>query len=159
MSIRIENDDTNKKHIIFSEVYDLGPVDVKYDGNVSGAPLLITFMALKGDVYNPELYNSNTREFIKIDTNKIIFNESPIIKMVIGDKIVINTEKGNKSCKFIRGTTEIDIFDAMTNDSTWLTIEPGLNQFNYSTVDPDGITPTYLNLQITLEADKLYIGA
>lgn len=49
----------------------------------------------------------------------------------VGDKIVINTEEGNKYCHLIRGDEEINILRNVKLTSTYFTLRKGDNVFSY----------------------------
>lgn len=210
MSIRFEPDEYNNKHIIFSEVYDLGPIEINYEGQITNAPMLIIITASKGIVYNPVIYNSVTKEKIMIDTGKFDdaitkYKLTKDISIVIGKKyytrsgsegsyvytevtnpvqeqlstyyeqykegfmhqgdiIEINTETGNVSVTLIRNSERTNILNCVTDDSTWLSLNSGLNYFNYdsrSSYDdppPEDLIDTHTNLSINIKSEIYYIG-
>lgn len=71
MSILIDTGNNNERYLVMSELYNLGPVEVNYSGQIRNAPIIITITAAKGNVYNPVIYNSITKEKIMIDTSKL----------------------------------------------------------------------------------------
>lgn len=74
-----------------------------------------------GAVVKPTIYNVLTREQLAIN-----------FTMQAGDKIVINTNPGQKSIKLIREGQTSNILGYMTIDSTWLLLTAGDNIFTYS---------------------------
>lgn len=86
--------------------------------------LLIELRAV-GEVSNPTIYDEAGNSFgIKID-------------MVEGDKIVINTNKGEKSVTLYKDGTETNIINKVIPGPTWFTLQPGDNVFMYSAENPD----------------------
>lgn len=93
-------------------------VDVYNAGHVSSG-MKIVFKAL-GDLTNPQLFNVNTREFMKVNYS-----------MRAGDEITINTEYGSKSIKLLRDGIETNIYRYMDVDSTFMALDIGDNLFRY----------------------------
>ena len=86
--------------------------------------LLIELRAI-GEVSNPVIYDEAGNSFgIKID-------------MVAGDKIIINTTKGNKSVTLYKDGEETNIINKVIPGPTWFILQPGDNVFSYSAVNPD----------------------
>lgn len=86
--------------------------------------LLIELRAV-GEVSNPAIYDEAGNSFgIKID-------------MVEGDKIVINTNKGEKSVTLYKDGVETNIINKVIPGPTWFTLQPGDNVFMYSAENPD----------------------
>lgn len=83
----------------------------------SGIQIILTSTGL---VLNPQIYNSGTHEFFKLD-----------FEMDAGDEIIINTEPGNKSVKLLRDGVYTNIINKMQIGSKWLQLEPGDNLFIY----------------------------
>ena len=96
------------------------------DGDVTTG-MIITIIAT-GDVTNPTIYNSKG-EYIGV-------NDS----MVVNDKIVINTNKGQKTIT----KNGVSIFNKIKSGSSFLQMETGENQF---TIDADSGDPfMYFNI-------------
>lgn len=114
-------------------------VDVYNDGHVATG-MTIQFRAL-GAITAPQLFNVNTREFIKINTD-----------LIAGDVVTINTDYGSKSITLLRSGSEINLYRYMDADSTFLQLDIGDNVFRY---DADaGIT----NLECTILYNQKYLG-
>ena len=114
-------------------------VDVLNDGHVSTG-MTIQFRAL-GELTNPQIFNVNTREFMKINYT-----------MVAGDIITVNTDYGKKDITLLRSGVETNIYRYMDVDSTFLQLDIGDNIFRYSA--DAGET----NLEVTLLYDQKYLG-
>ena len=69
----------------------------------------------------------------KIQLNDIITGDLFILnyEFLQNDKVVIDTNKGNKSIKLIRNGKTINLFAAMSNDSTFFQLNIGDNFFSY----------------------------
>lgn len=97
-----------------------------------------------GEVVNPKITDNKTGKYIEI-----------ILNMLKGDAIEISTVAGNKYVKFIRGSSEKDIFKAVTKKSSMsmtlsagqnnITIAAALNAANLSSSIK--LTPLYLEVQ------------
>lgn len=94
-----------------------------------------------GTVANPVVYNVFTN-------GKIMLN----CTMAASDKIVINTNVGEKSITLIRNGVSTNAMGYMSPDSEWFVITNGDNVFTY---DADSGTA---NLQITFRTSLLYSG-
>lgn len=70
------------------------------------------------DVVNPKITSIYTQEFFKIEKT-----------MVAGEKIVINSKPGEKSILGTLNGDETNYFEYKSNDSTWVTLNPGDNVF------------------------------
>ncbi|WP_055071909.1 phage distal tail protein [Clostridium massiliamazoniense] len=79
-------------------------------------PMIITLTALK-EISGIKITNLTTGQFFSID-----------IKMKAEDTLVINSEFGNKSV-LLNGENVIGTVDIL--NSTWLMLNPGLNEFTY----------------------------
>lgn len=102
--------------------------------------LIIDLYAV-GEVLNPVIYDVFQRTHIKLN-----------FKMLVGDRIVINTNAGAKSISLIRGGTTSNVMGYMYPDSTWLTLGAGDNVFTYECESGSE------NLQLTFTASILYGG-
>lgn len=75
----------------------------------------------RGTVLEPSVWNETTGE-------KIVIN----YEMLEGDRIVINTRKGEKSVKLFREGAEINIINHFAENADWLTLQPGSNIISFS---------------------------
>lgn len=83
-------------------------------------PMVITLTAIK-EIENIKITNLTTGEFFSIN-----------LKMKAEDSLVINSEFGNKSV-LLNGKNVIGNVDIL--NSTWLMLNPGLNEFTYECND------------------------
>lgn len=100
---------------------------VPYDGD-SEVGFTIKMHAL-GEVRQITIYNTKTRETMKIDTD--ILNEITGSGIVAGDEITISTIKGDKHITLLRNGEEINILNALGKDVDWFQLSKGDNRFAY----------------------------
>ena len=94
-----------------------------------------------GTVVNPVIYNVLT-------TGRMMLN----FTMLPSDKIVINTNVGEKSISLIRDGIEYNAMGYMSPDSEWFILNNGDNIFTYNAESGTA------NLQITFRTSLLYSG-
>ena len=114
-------------------------VNVHNPGDVETG-MKIEFKAL-GFLSNPSLFNVNTREYIKINKT-----------MESGDKIIINTNYGEKKVQNISNGDIVDILHNLDLTSTFLQLNVGDNLFRY---DADS---NLNNLQVSIYYNPKYLG-
>lgn len=102
--------------------------NVRNDGD-SEIGITITIHAM-GEASGITIYNVDTNESMKIDTNKI--KKLTGSSIISGDDIVICTEKGRKSIKLVRAGTTTNIINCLAKDADWFQITPGNNTFSYT---------------------------
>lgn len=121
---------------------------VTYDGD-SEVGVTITIYAL-GPATNITIYNTGTRETMKINTDRI----ASIIGsgLVAGDEIIICTVKGSKYIRLLREGVTTNILNCLDKDTDWFTLAKGDNVFAY-----DAETGAN-NLQFKIENQVIYEG-
>lgn len=82
---------------------------------------IIEFYAETTQISNPKFYNNTTGEFFGLNFD-----------MYIGDRIIVNTQKGEKSVILKRGNTTRNLLSNRTEGSSWILFEPGINEISYS---------------------------
>lgn len=103
-----------------------------------------------GDVGDITIYNTRTREVMKILASKI---ESLTGKGIInGDDIIISTLKGDKYARLLRDGEYTNILNALDRNSDWFLLTKGDNIFAYTATE--GST----NLQFKIENRVIYEG-
>lgn len=100
---------------------------VPYDGD-SEVGFTIKMHALD-EVRQITIYNTKTRETMKIDTD--ILNEITGSGIIAGDEITISTIKGDKHITLLRNGEEINILNALGKDVDWFQLAKGDNRFAY----------------------------
>lgn len=113
--------------IIFGNIKLRQEEIVPYDGD-SQVGFTIKMHAL-GEVRQITIYNTKTRESMKIDTD--ILNEITGSGIIAGDEITISTIKGDKYITLLRDGEEINILNALGKDVDWFQLAKGDNRFAY----------------------------
>lgn len=109
----------------------------------------ITIHAL-GSASNITIYNTGTREVMKIDTDRLATITGSSI--ITGDEITICTVKGHKSITLLRNGVYTNILNCLSKSADWFQLVKGDNIFAY-TAD-SGLT----NLQFRIENQTVYEG-
>lgn len=121
---------------------------ITYDGD-SEVGVTITIHAV-GEANKIAIYNTGTREIMRIDTDKLaVFTGSGIIA---GDDIIICTVKGNKSISLQREGKLINILNCLEKNADWFQLTKGDNIFAYTTETGSS------NLQFKIENRIVYEG-
>lgn len=121
---------------------------ITYDGD-SEVGVTITIHAV-GEANKIAIYNTGTREIMRIDTDKLaVFTGSGI---VAGDDIIICTVKGNKSISLQRAGKLINILNCLEKNADWFQLTKGDNIFAYTTETGSS------NLQFKIENRIVYEG-
>lgn len=113
--------------IIFGNIKLRQEEIVPYDGD-SQVGFTIKIHAL-GEVRQITIYNTKTRETMKIDTD--ILNEITGSGIIAGDEITISTIKGDKHITLLRDGEETNILNALGKDVDWFQLAKGDNRFAY----------------------------
>lgn len=121
---------------------------IVYEGDVETG-IIITIHAL-GEATNIAIYNTDTREIMRIDTNKITSFTGEGIGA--GDDIIISTIQGDKYAHLIRDGDTINILNCMDKNTDWFQLSKGDNVFVYTA--ETGTT----NLQFKIENRRVYEG-
>ena len=121
---------------------------IVYNGD-SEIGVTITIHAV-GEASNIAIYNTGTREIMRIDTVKLAaFTGAGVIA---GDDIVICTVKGSKSITLQRAGKTINILNCLEKNADWFQLAKGDNIFAY-TAETGGS-----NLQFKIENRIIYEG-
>ena len=121
---------------------------VYYAGDANVGMTII--MHALSEVSNIAIYNTTTREVMKINTSKIA--EKTGSGIIAGDTITIETSVNNKSITLLRDGIETNIFNCLDKDTDWFTLVKGDNIFAYTA--ETGAT----NLQFSIINKILYKG-
>ena len=121
---------------------------VVYSGDAE-IGVTITIHAI-GEARNITIYNTGTREIMRIDTDKMkAFTGSGI---VAGDEITICTVKGKKSITLLRNGKTINILNCLDKAADWFQLAKGDNVFAYTAEEGSS------NLQFKIENRIIYEG-
>lgn len=131
-----------------------GEIQIKTEGVITyygDAEIGVTiYIHAIGPASNINIYNTETREVMKIDTMKL--QKLTGKGIVASDDIVINTSKGDKSITLIREGVSYNILNCLDKNTDWFTLAKGDNIFAF-TAD-SGVT----NLQFRIENKVIYEG-
>lgn len=142
------NESLTDPMIVFSEIQSRAAGVITYYGDTE-IGIVIRIHAL-GEATNISIYNTDTREVMRIDTDKI---EKITGKgLVVSDDIIINTTKGNKSITLLREGVSYNILNCLGKNTDWFTLTKGDNVFAFTA--ETGIT----NLQFRVENKIIYEG-
>lgn len=143
-----KNESPHKKMLRMGEIMDKTEQVVLYNGDTE-IGVTIAVHAI-GEATNVTIYNTGTREVMRIDTDKLKkFTGSGIIA---GDEIIICTVKGNKSITLLRNGKTTNILNCLDKNSDWFELSKGDNLFAYTA--EYGST----NLQFKIENRMVYEG-
>ena len=134
--------------LVFGEIQIKTEGVITYHGD-SEIGVMIYIHAI-GPATNINIYNTETREVMRINTEKISSLTGKGI--VASDDIVINTAKGEKSITLIREGVSYNILNCLDKNTDWFTLAKGDNIFAF-TAD-SGVT----NLQFRVENKVIYEG-
>lgn len=142
------NESLDEPLLVFGEIQIKTEGVITYHGD-SEIGVIIYIHAI-GPATNINIYNTETREVMRINTEKISSLTGKGI--VASDDIVINTAKGEKSITLIREGVSYNILNCLDKNTDWFTLAKGDNIFAF-TAD-SGVT----NLQFRVENKVIYEG-
>lgn len=122
---------------------------VVYTGDAS-VGVTITIHAIGDGIKNITIYNSRTREMMKVNTDLIKTMTGEAFHT--GDDIIICTKRGMKSVTLLRVGKTTNILNALARDSSWFQLSKGDNMFAYDCEEGA------LNVQFKIENDVIYEG-
>lgn len=126
-SFPFSNESLSDKLLIMGNILKNQMQTVLYEGD-SEIGFNIEIHAI-GTAKHVMLYNVNTLENMKIDTDKLIaLTGQPII---MGDSIFISTIKGDKSIQLLREGVYYNIINCLDRDATWMFLRKGDNVFAF----------------------------
>lgn len=121
---------------------------VTYNGDAEiGVTITINVI---GPATNITIYNTGTRELMRIDTSKIEAFTGAALGA--GDEITICTVKKRKSITLLRSGKTTNILNCLDRNPDWFSLSKGDNVFAYTTE-----SGTY-NLQFKIEHQVIYEG-
>lgn len=142
------NESLDEPLLVFGEIQIKTEGVITYHGD-SEIGVMIYIHAI-GPATNINIYNTETREVMRINTEKISSLTGKGI--VASDDIVINTAKGEKSITLIREGVSYNILNCLDKNTDWFTLAKGDNIFAF-TADSD-----VTNLQFRVENKVIYEG-
>lgn len=142
------NESLEEPLLVFGEIQIKTEGVITYHGD-SEIGVMIYIHAI-GPATDISIYNTETREVMKINTTKISSLTGKGI--VASDDIVINTAKGEKSITLIREGVSYNILNCLDKNTDWFTLAKGDNIFAFTA--ESGVT----NLQFRIENKVIYEG-
>ena len=138
----------NNRTLRFGNIKNYPSTIINYDGH--GETGVLFTIEATGFILGLRLNNVTRKETLIFDDDKL----SKIVGNTIqkNDQIIINTEKGSKSCILIRNGKTYNIFNAIVKGSQWIYIQNGENVITYSTIS------NIENAKITLVCQTKYLG-
>lgn len=143
-----ENNSLTEPLIEFGSIENKTEQVVTYQGDAK-IGVTITIHAL-GEAGTLTIYNTGTREIMRIDTNKLA--EMTGAGITSGDEIVICTVRNQKGATLLRGGKEINILNCLGKPIQWFTLSKGDNIFAYTAEGGSS------NLQFKIENKIIYEG-
>lgn len=132
----------------------MGEIQIKTEGVITyygDAEIgVMIYIHAIGSATNVNIYNTETREEMSIDTSKLASLTGHGI--IASDDIIINTSKGEKSITLVRNGVSYNILNCLDKNTDWFTLATGDNIFAF-TAD-SGVT----NLQFRIENKVIYEG-
>lgn len=143
-----EDDTEESPTIEFTSIEPKRENIITYTGDADTGFLMRMFIG--GTVVNPSIYNIETLEAIRINTDKV----AAIVgsALTAGDEIRINSVATEKSITLLRGGRSYNILNALDINATWLVLHEGDNIFSYTADSGE------LNIMFKIEAQKLLQG-
>ena len=142
------NESLSEPLLIFGEIQIKTEGVITYHGD-SEIGVMIYIHAI-GPATNINIYNTETREVMSINTTKL---EALTGKgIVASDDIIINTLKGEKSITLVREGKSYNILNCLNKNTDWFTLVKGDNIFAFTA--ESGVT----NLQFRIENKVIYEG-
>lgn len=142
------NESLYEKLLLMGEIRNETERVVMYNGDAE-IGITITIHAI-GEASNITIYNTRTREVMRIDTEKLEkFTGSGIIA---GDDIIICTIKGKKSISLLRNGKTTNILNCLDKNADWFQLAKGDNIFAYTAETGSS------NLQFRIENRIVYEG-
>lgn len=114
-------------------------VNIENDGNVP-LGMTIEFKAAEA-VSNPKIINTQTLEYIEIEAD-----------MQPGDQITVCTVEKQKRVTLLRNGVEYNYFNYLTDGSTFLQLEEGDNEYQYSAAAGEA------NMTVAIKYTPMYAG-
>lgn len=123
-----ENDSLTENLLEFGDIRDDNRAILNYRGDVDTGVFIVCHV-MSGTVENLTIWNVDTREHMRIDTNKIMRLTG--IRFSQGDDIEINTKIGEKYVRLLHDGRYYNIISCIEKDADWFQITNGFNTFTF----------------------------
>lgn len=120
------NESTTQSLLEFGDIQTSKERNIYYEGD-SEVGVTITIHVVEDEVQNVSIYNTETREAMKILTSKL-----PDGKFVAADDLIICTVKGSKKIQLLRDGEYTNVLNCLDKDSDWFLLNKGANLFAYT---------------------------
>lgn len=142
------NESLTEKLLEFGDIKNQTEADIIYEGD---AEVGVTIrMHAVGEMAGVTIYNTGTREIMKINDEKLIELTGDGISS--GDDITITTSRGQKGITLLRNGALTNILNVLDKPISWFQLSKGHNVFTYTATSGIG------NLQFRIENRTLYEG-
>lgn len=142
------NESLHDSLIEFSSIENEREKNIYYEGDAE-VGIIISIHSI-GDVGDITIYNTGTREVMRISASRI--QEITGTGIIAGDDIIINTTRNNKKVLLLRNGIYTNILNALDRNSDWFRLVKGDNIFAYTT------TFGSENVQFQIQNQDLYEG-
>lgn len=142
------NESLTEPLLEFGNIKDYTDQNIIYNGDVETG-VTIKMHAI-GKVKNISIYKIETREIMRINTDKILASTGS--EFDVGDEIIISTVRENPYVTLLRGGLYINILNTINRDASWFQLTKGDNVFTYTA--EEGVA----NLEFKMEYNILYEG-
>lgn len=142
------NDSMSEDLLEMSVIQNVAEKVIVYEGDAE-IGVTITIHAI-GEARNITIYNTETREFMRINTDKL--KTSTGSGIIAGDDIIICTVTGRKTVTLLREGKIINILNCLEKESQWFELTKGDNVFAYTAEEGSN------NLQFSIENSIVYEG-
>lgn len=123
-----ENNSLTENLLEFGEIRLDTRANLDYEGDADTG--VVINIHVSGAASGITLYNTVTRESMKIDTDKIAAITGKALTH--GDDIIISTVKGNKYVQLLRNGAYTNIIAALNKDADWFQLTNGRNVFSFT---------------------------
>lgn len=142
------NDSLSQKVLKFGDIRTDNRAEINYRGDVdTGVLIMIHALDIAENI---TLWNTQTRESMKINTTKIQKITGQAFDM--GDDILISTISGSRSARLLRDGKYTNILSAIDREADWFEITPGVNSFTFTAENGEN------DLQVTFSYRNMYGG-
>lgn len=133
---------------------EFGIITLKHRTNIFYSGDADTGMIIRlhavGSVENISIFNTNTLEQMRIDTDKLAAITGSV--MIDSDDIIINTNPGEKSILLYRAGSYYNILNCVNRDANWFILSKGDNPFVFTAESGEQ------NLQFEISIQNLFEG-
>lgn len=143
-----ENESLDEPLLEFGSIENETEKTIYYNGDTEIGITII--MHAVGDVGNITIYNTGTREVMRIDMDRL--KELTGSAMKAGDDIILDTNRGVKTVQLLRNGYYTNILNCLDRGSDWFTLAKGDNIFAYEAETGSE------NLEFKIQHRTLYEG-